>query len=271
MVCTYEPNRVIVRPGFNTIVEVSNQTMSASYGHVASGLATVTAATTPVGAVAQSAECWYPLGIRGPYDGADPGDRFIVGDVARFSDGVDGTKQYINFVKMQGAYDALRRAGVEMPTIIGAKRPNAQPVAGVMVSAPNGTYSGGVYQSLPFDKSSPHTGVFYSGTNYQTGITPGTVVSVFPNGTSVVDYTNRSLLSQPGMAMSQMTPAVRAANANTSGIVPSAQIPEAGSAYLDIAPGLVLVNPAGSGPIGGMAVAKPSTETVSCATCKAWS
>ena len=245
--------------------------MNVSYGHVASGLAAVTAATTPVGAVAQSAECWYPLGIRGPYDGADPGDKFIVGDVSRFSDGVDGTKQYINFVKMQGAYDALRRAGVEMPTVIGAKRPNAQPVPGVMVSSPNGTYSGGVYHNLTTDKSSPHTGVFYSGTNYQTGLTPGTVVSVFPNGTAVVDYTNRSLLAQPGVSAGLKTPILRAANANTTGIVPSSEIPEAGAAYLNIAPGLVLVNPLGSGPIGGTAVPRPSTEAMSCATCKAWS
>ncbi len=244
--------------------------MSGTYGHVVSGAATVTAATTPIGAVAPSAECWYPLGIRGPYDGADPGDKFIIGDVARFSDGIDGTKQYINFVKMQGAYEGLRRAGVELPTVIGAKRPNAQPVAGVMVSSPNGTYSGGVYHNMPVDKSAPYTGVMYSGTNYQTSLTPGTVVSVFPNGTAVVDYTNRTMLTQPGAVASTMTPAVQAANANTTGLVSSAQIPMAGSAFETIAPGLVLVPTIGQGPIGSSAVPKPNLSTASCATCKAW-
>ena len=149
---------------------------------VASGLAVVQSSLVPGAQVAMSAHCYTPVYLRGPYNGADPSSRFVIPDVARFSDGgTDPTKQFLNVVKAQAATEALLGAGVLSPKVTLARHAYATATPAVMITQ-NGTVSGGVYGASPYNMWAPYTGVHSTALNYGTETTPGTVIASFPNG-----------------------------------------------------------------------------------------
>jgi hypothetical protein len=153
-----------------------------SAASVAAGLAAVQASQVPGTQVPTSAACFTPITVRGPYNGADPGSRFYIGDVARFSNGgSDPSKQFLNIVKAQAATEALLGAGIINPKIVLARHAFSTATPTVMITQ-NGTVSGGVFGKLAMNKWVPHTANVSVAPNFDTETTPGTVIASFPNG-----------------------------------------------------------------------------------------
>ena len=163
-----------------------------SYQNLGLGFRTIAAATTNIDAIVPSDACFVPLYQRGPLNGADPIDKVVVGDVKRFWDGNLGNKEFINIIKMQGAYEALRRSGITLPQVVSAKNANSTPTSSVLVGV-DGKFSAMTYNKLPLNAGVPYTGVASTGSNLQTNMTPGNVMATFNNGVSVINPGGRGL------------------------------------------------------------------------------
>lgn len=96
------------------------QTSLAAQGKA--GLAVVKSAYTVNGEVpAPNGACMNMLYQMGPFNGADPIDKFGVFDVKRTNDGLYADKVLVNGYKMQAAFEALNDAGVVTPYVALAK------------------------------------------------------------------------------------------------------------------------------------------------------
>lgn len=86
------------------------------------GLSVVKGAYTVNGDVpAPNGACMNMLYQMGPFNGADPIDKFGVFDVKRTNDGLYADKVLVNGYKMQAAFEALNDAGVVTPYVALAK------------------------------------------------------------------------------------------------------------------------------------------------------
>jgi len=229
---------------------------SSIFDSVSSGYATVQNSLAT--AAVPSTACWSPLTIRGPYGGADPGDRLIIGDVRRFSDGPDATKQWLNLVKMQAAAEALARAGVPLPHVINGKAANASGVAGVMVGS-NGIFQAGVYETLATDKSAPFTGIYSTSEHYGMPQRAGTVLANFSNGMQLVSH------AQTPAAEQTMTPVAIPSRA----VIPLKAAPAADAVYRPaVAQGTSLATVSPAPRYTPLSQLPP--ETQNCAACTGW-
>jgi hypothetical protein len=181
------------------------------------GLAAVGAVTTNIGAQAPSNQCYVPLWVRGPYNGADPISRLAIGDVKRFGDGVMANKAWTNLLKMQGGYEALIRAGVQTPHVAASKNANATVKPAVMVCDSNGSCGAGTYGTLTSDMWTPYTGVHSTASNYQPMITPGTAIGQFPNGLTIISSAGTGVPSGTFVSSGQDAQSLAAAGLNTTG------------------------------------------------------
>ena len=186
---------------------------------VARGLATVRAAVVPgVRDTAAANACWAPIRIRGPYDGADPINRFVVGDVPRFQNGDrDCTKQFLNAVKIQAATDAVVQAGIKTPVISQAKH-GGKAVAGAAVVGANGITRGLTYGELGLQLETPNVGIYTTASNFGSFDTPGYVLAQFPDGSALIGTQPPELAWAAHAGASPFGPTtLAAANANTTG------------------------------------------------------
>ncbi len=181
------------------------------------GLAALGAVTTNIGAQAPSNQCYVPLWVRGPYNGADPISRLAIGDVKRFGDGVMANKAWTNLLKMQGGYEALIRAGVQTPNIAASKNANATVKPAVMVCDSNGSCGAGTYGTLSSDMWTPFTGVHSTASNYQPLITPGTAIGQFPNGMTIISSAGTGVPSGTFVSTGNDAQSLAAAGLNTTG------------------------------------------------------
>lgn len=134
---------------------------------------------------APNAGCVNFMWLRSPMP--DPIDRWSVGDVRRFNDGLLADKVFVNVLKVQAAVEALRRAGVADPYAALAKN---QFDADAMV--PIGTdggddYTWSQYAQLPVNKQVPW-GAALSVAPASAANPPqaGQVVTTFPNGVQLI-------------------------------------------------------------------------------------
>lgn len=152
------------------------------------GLAAVNQAMQVGTLVPPNDRCYAPLMERGPYDGAQPESRFVVGDVRRFSDGAGADRTWLNTVLAQNAMSVLAAAGVTDARVTVAKRHNATPHAAAMVGDPaSGVYTGSQYDVFTGHYQSPFTGVVSPAVNYGTVATPGRAVATFQTGTALIN------------------------------------------------------------------------------------
>jgi hypothetical protein len=123
-------------------------------------------------------------------NGADPGDRFILGtgSVQRMRMGRDYDRQLANANAVMQSAQIMRDLGVSTPTVALTKSAGSTPQVGTTVFDPyTGTVTGVAYGLNPTSDYAPVSGVFYATTNYDTTATPGRVVRAQRDGTALVD------------------------------------------------------------------------------------
>lgn len=123
--------------------------------------------------------------LRGPYGGADPASRIVIADVRRMNDGVFADKALLNAFKIQGATEALSRAGLLDPRAALAKR--VRDADTYVPVGTNGSFPIAAYNNLPLNKQTPWGGaVSTAATNSSLDPAVGTVLGTFSNGMSLI-------------------------------------------------------------------------------------
>jgi hypothetical protein len=157
----------------------------------AAGLQTVTSTFTPQGCGTPNNACMTWFWEQGPYGGADPSTRFWVGDVRR-GWGQGYNKERANQLKMQGAVEALRSAGItDTRVALGKRRLDTYPAVAVSYGATN---PASFYNKVGLNMFTGH-GHAVSVVDSSELPTTLTTVARYPNGTSLVtapDITGKS-------------------------------------------------------------------------------
>ena len=134
--------------------------------------------------------CWVPVFVRGPHGGSDPSDLFVVGDVARFTQGGEDPNKYrLNAVKAQVAADTQAALAAAPPgsTLVLTRRVGSSAATPLVMVAPDGKQTeGAVFGTLPLGSWTPHAPVLSTTSNFGTATFPGSVVASFNNGTALV-------------------------------------------------------------------------------------
>jgi hypothetical protein len=153
-----------------------------------SGAEVINSAITAGGMVPPNANCWAPMFITGPMNGADPGDKLFVGGGRMLGDGQLRNGEYLNLYTAQGVTTAFQLAGISANTVV-SKNANAKPVQGVnIISDATGVASGAAFNYQGANNWVPYTPVSSTATGAALPI-PGVTTTSTGVGISAIPGT----------------------------------------------------------------------------------